>query len=353
MSNTFGDRITLSVFGESHGAGIGMVLGGLPAGEPLDDAEIAAEMARRAPGQSRLSTPRQEPDMVEWLSGIFEGRTTGAPVCGLIRNTNTRSRDYTPELPRPGHADLAAYWKYHGFADYRGGGHFSGRLTAPLVLAGGIARQILRRRGVTVGAHIEQIGPVRDDRFDNPDAALLQALTGRPFPLLCPDRQAAMEEAVLAARADGDSVGGVVEVAAVGVPAGLGNPFFDSIESKLSHLLFSIPAVKGVEFGDGFSLCSRRGSETNDPIRVENGKIYTESNHNGGINGGITNGMPVVCRVAVKPTPSIAKVQRTVNLQTGENAELQVRGRHDPCIVPRAVPVAEAAMLLCLLDEIA
>lgn len=351
MSNTFGDRITLSVFGESHGCGIGMVLGGLPAGEPVCEEEIAREMARRAPGHSRLATPRREPDTVELLSGVLDGKTTGAPVCGLIRNTNTRSGDYTPELPRPGHADLAAYFKYHGYADYRGGGHFSGRLTAPLVLAGSLARQILRRRGVTVGAHIEQIGQVRDDRFENPDAARLLALYDSGFPLLNPAVREAMEETILAARADGDSVGGIVECAAVGVPAGLGSPFFDSIESKLSHLLFSVPAVKGVEFGDGFGLCSRRGSEANDPIRVENGRIYTESNHNGGLNGGITNGMPVICRAAVKPTPSIARPQRTVNLKTGENAELRIRGRHDPCIVPRAVPVVEACMCLCLLDE--
>ncbi len=351
MSNTFGDRITLSIFGESHGGGIGIVIGGLPAGEPVSEEAISVDMARRAPGNSRLSTPRREPDQVELLSGVFEGKTTGAPLCGLIRNTNTRSHDYTPELPRPGHADLAAYFKYHGFADYRGGGHFSGRLTAPLVLAGSIARQILTRRGVAVGAHIEQIGSVRDDRFDNPDTALLRLLTQSAFPLLCPERQGPMEEQVLAARAEGDSVGGIIECAAVGVPAGLGNPFFDSLESKLSHMLFSIPAVKGVEFGDGFGLCSRRGSKTNDAIRVENKTIYTESNYNGGLNGGITNGMPVICRVAIKPTPSIAKVQRTVNLQTKENTELQIRGRHDPCIVPRAVPVVEAGVLLCLLDE--
>ena len=330
--NTFGEQLKQSIFGESHGNGIGIVIDGLPPGLAVDEAFIASEMARRAPGNSRLATPRKEPDQVEIMSGVFNGFTTGAPICGLIRNTNTRSKDYTPEFPRPGHADLTAHIKYHGFQDYRGGGHFSGRLTAPLVFAGALCKSLLEQNGISVTGTIIQIGSV----------------TGNGL-------TAAMEDEILRAKADGDSVGGIIECTASKLPVGLGSPFFGSVESRLSSMLFSIPAVKGVEFGDGFDLAKMRGSVANDAIiRSAEGAVApdyaTRTNHNGGINGGITNGMDVIFRVAIKPTPSISKPQDTVNLTTGEPTLLQITGRHDPCIVPRAVCVVEAAAAIVLTD---
>lgn len=350
--NGFGQTVTLSIFGESHGPAIGIVLDGLPAGEPIDEAELQRQMARRAPGASPLATSRKEPDAAEILSGFFNGKTTGAPVCAMIRNTNTRSGDYTPTLPRPGHADLTAFLKYGGHADYRGGGHFSGRLTAPLVFAGGVCRQILERRGIVIGAHIQAIHNVWDDRFQSPTAEQLHHLTHMDFPLLCGARREAMEKEILTAKQDGDSVGGVIECAAVGVPAGLGSPFFGGMESRIAAMLYAIPAVKGVEFGAGFAMAGLYGSEANDPIRAGKTGYYTETNQNGGVNGGIANGMPIVVRAGIKPTPSIAKPQKTVDLATGENAEVETAGRHDPCIVPRAVPVAEAGLAVCLLDAL-
>ena len=352
MSDMFGEKLKLALFGESHGAGVGAVISGLPAGFEINFDAIATDMARRAPGNSDLSTPRKEADEAEILSGVFNGRTTGTALAVLIRNTNTRSGDYQPQFPRPGHADYTAAVKYGGFQDYRGGGHFSARVTAPLVWAGSLARQILAQKGITLGAHIARIGAVEDTRFTLPEAAVLDALRSKPFPVLDEAVEQPMREQILAAKAEGDSVGGIIECAAVGVPAGLGEPFFDSMESRLSHLLFSIPAIKGVEFGEGFGLATMRGSEANDPLRMQDGRVVTTTNHNGGINGGITNGMPVVFRVACKPTPSIAKPQQTVDLTTGENVEFAVHGRHDPCVVTRAVPVVEACMALCLLDAL-
>ncbi|MBQ8588841.1 MAG: chorismate synthase [Firmicutes bacterium] len=325
--NTYGEHLKISIFGESHGNGIGIVIDGLPAGLSIDETFIASEMARRAPGNSRLATPRKEPDQVEILSGVFNGFTTGAPLCGMIRNTNPRSKDYTPELPRPGHADLTAHIKYHGFTDYRGGGHFSGRLTAPLVFAGALCKTLLENNGISVNAKITQIGSVKGNGLTE-----------------------AMEDEILKAKNEGDSVGGIIETTAKNLPAGLGSPFFGSVESRLSSLLFSIPAVKGVEFGDGFELAQMYGSEANDAIGKDGDTIVTKTNHNGGINGGITNGMDLVFRVVIKPTPSISKPQETINLNTGEPAILQIHGRHDPCIVPRAVCVAEAAAAICLTD---
>lgn len=349
--NIYGEQLKLSIFGESHGPAIGIVVDGLPPGLPIDEAFIAREMQRRAPGNSHLSTPRKEADQVEILSGSFRGTTTGAPLCATIRNANTRSRDYEPSLPRPGHADLAAYWKYCGCSDYRGGGHFSGRLTAPLVFAGALCKQLLSRHAIFVGAHIQQIGSFAGPRFSQPTKELLDALRQSPFPTLSQDSRNAMEQQILEAKSEGDSVGGIIEACALGVPAGLGSPFFGSVESRLSSLLFSIPAVKGVEFGDGFSIASLRGSQANDPIVLaEDGSIRTATNRNGGINGGITNAMPLVCRVAIKPTPSIALAQQTVDLSLNRSATLAVRGRHDPCIVPRAVSVVEAALAICLCD---
>ena len=350
MSDMFGEKLKIALFGESHGNGIGAVISGLPAGFTIDFDAIARDMARRAPGNSPLSTPRKEADEVEILSGVFEGKTTGAALAILIRNTNTRSGDYQPHLPRPSHADYVASVKYDGCHDYRGGGHFSARVTAPLVWAGSLAKQLLAQKGVSLAAHIAHIGSVRDTRFMQPDAAVLNALQSKPFPVLNDAVADAMAAEVAAAKADCDSIGGVVECAAVGLPVGLGEPFFDSMESKIAHLLFSVPAVKGVEFGDGFALSEMRGSEANDPFRMQDGRVVTATNHNGGINGGITNGMPLIVRAAFKPTPSIAKEQQTIDLLTGENATLQIHGRHDPCIVPRAVPIVEASVALCLLD---
>ena len=325
--NTYGEHLKVSIFGESHGNGIGIVIDGLPPGLAVDEDFIASEMARRAPGNSPLATPRKEGDQVEILSGVFNGVTTGAPICGMIRNTNTRSKDYTPELPRPGHADLTAFWKYNGYADYRGGGHFSGRLTAPIVFAGALCKSLLTQNQISIGSKVRQIGSVQGDGMNE-----------------------AMEEEILKARAEGDSVGGIIEASVKNLPVGLGSPFFGSVESRMASMMFSIPAVKGVEFGSGFDLASMKGSQANDPIIKDGDTIVTKTNHNGGINGGITNGMDVVFRVAIKPTPSISKPQETVNLNTGETATLEVHGRHDPCIVPRALCVVEAASAIVLTD---
>ncbi|NLW65050.1 MAG: chorismate synthase [Clostridiales bacterium] len=327
--NTFGENLRLTVFGESHGTAVGMVLDGFPAGFDIDFEALGQEMRRRAPGQSELSTPREEPDEPEFISGLMDGRTTGAPLCAVIRNTNTRSGDYYPEKPRPGHADLTAQIKFRGNADYRGGGPFSGRLTAAMVVAGALCKQELARRGVDVNASIVSIADA--DRSD-------------------PKFDFAMRKTILDARSGGDSVGGVIECVASGVPAGIGGLMFGGMESRISAALYAIPAVKGVEFGAGFEIAKMRGSEANDPIRLENGHILTETNNAGGINGGITNGMPLIVRCAFRPTPSISREQKTVDFKNRENTTMRVVGRHDPCIVPRAVPVVEAMVAFCILD---
>jgi chorismate synthase len=324
-----------------------MIVDGLPAGESIDEAALGREMARRAPGHDAFSTARRETDAVEILSGLRAGITTGAPICGLIRNTDARSGDYDGKL-RPGHADLTALLKYGGYADMRGGGHFSGRLTAPLVFAGAMAKQLLARRGVKVYGRIVAIGGVTDADAPSDETAWQDCARLR-FPA-SEGAAAHMRARIDAARADGDSVGGVVEAAAYGVPGGVGDPFFASVESVAASLLFSIPAVKGVEFGDGFRLADMRGSEANDEFFVERGAILSRTNHNGGVLGGITNGMPLVARVVCKPTPSIAKTQRTVNPADMTETTIAIKGRHDPCIVPRAVPVVEAAVALGVLD---
>lgn len=354
MRANFGSHFKLTIFGESHGPAIGMVIDGVPAGTPIDEAAIAFHMARRAPGSDPTATARKEPDRVKIVSGLFEGRATGAPLCGMIENTNTRSGDYAQlrTKMRPGHADYAGQIKYAGYNDPRGGGHFSGRLTAPLVFAGSIARQLLRAKGVVIGAHIAAVAGAADAPFDpvqvSPDT--LCALHESRFPLLDPAREAHMRQLITLAKADGDSVGGVIECAATGVPAGVGSPFFGSLESVVSQLLFSIPAVKAVEFGDGMALSSMRGSDANDPLRFCGGSVVCTTNHNGGVTGGITNGMPIILRVAIKPTPSIAREQQTIDLLTGENTLLSISGRHDPCIVPRAVVVAESALAIALCE---
>jgi len=353
MSSEFGKLLRVSVFGQSHGRAIGVVMDGLPAGEAIDLSALTAFLERRRPGKSPLSTARKEADAPIFLSGLENGVTCGSPLCAVIENGDQHSKDYSElaNKPRPGHADYAAAVKWQGHADMRGGGHFSGRLTAPLCVAGGIAKQILARRGVFVGAHLSSVGPVRDEPFPlHPTPALFEAVAAKPFPVISDEAGRRMEQEILAAREAQDSVGGVIECAAVGLPAGLGEPMFDGIENRLAAALFGIPAVKGVEFGAGFAAAERRGSENNDPFVLEDGAVRAGTNHAGGILGGITTGMPLVLRAAVKPTPSIARPQRTVDLSTGEETRLAIHGRHDPCIAHRAVPVTEAVTAVVLLD---
>lgn len=355
MASSFGERLRVSIYGESHGNGIGALIEGLPAGEKLDFDELMRFMERRQGGRNALSTARKEPDIPEFVSGIFEEHTTGFPVCIRIANTNTRSGDYNNLAlkPRPSHADYSAYVKWHGAADMRGGGHFSGRLTAPLCAAGGIAKQILARRNIFVGAHLSSIGAIKDEPFPlHPEAALFDTIANKAFPVISDECGEKMQAEILSAREALDSVGGTIECAVTSLPAGLGDPMFDGLENRLSHVLFGIPAVKGVEFGDGFALSEMRGSAANDPFISSGGNILTKTNRNGGILGGITTGMPVRFRVAVKPTPSIAQPQQTVSLPDGAETTIEIKGRHDPCIAQRAVPVVEAAAALVILDLI-
>ena len=356
MSGMWGNKLKVSIFGESHGAGIGITIDGLPSGVEIDMDEVMNEMARRAPGKSKLSTARKEGDKPEILSGVFEGKTTGTPLCGIIRNSDMHSKDYgkLKDLMRPGHADYTGFVKYHEFNDYRGGGHFSGRITAPLVFAGAICKQVLRNKGINIGAHVKSIGNVKDKSFDEVDlnVDLFNELKTKELPLLMPEKEEEMRNIVLEARQDLDSVGGTIECSVIGVDAGVGNPFFDSVESTLAHLMFSVPAVKGIEFGKGFEMSELRGSQCNDEYYYEDGKVKTYTNNNGGILGGITNGMPILFKVGIKPTPSIAKKQKTIDISTKENSELEIVGRHDPCIVQRAVPVIEAVTAIGILDLI-
>lgn len=353
MSSEFGKLIRVSVFGQSHGRAIGVNIDGLPAGEPIDLEELQRFLDRRRPGAGPLSTARKEADAPEILSGLEDGVTCGAPLCAVIWNEDPHSKDYAglTDTPRPGHADYTAAVKWQGHADMRGGGHFSGRLTAPLCIAGGIAKQILSRRGIAVGAHLQSIGRFDDAPFPlHPSPELLESLGRKPLPVLDDEAGARMQVAVLEAKMSLDSIGGVIECAAVGLPAGLGDPMFDGVENRLAAALFGIPAVKGVEFGDGFAASGRLGSENNDPFVMEGGAVRTASNHAGGILGGITTGMPLLLRTAIKPTPSIGQAQKTVRLSAGEDAELTIHGRHDPCIAHRAVPVVEAVTAMVLLD---
>ena len=353
MSSEFGNILRVSVFGQSHGKAIGVVVDGLPAGEEIDGLELQRFLDRRRPGTGPLSTARKETDVPEFLSGLEGGKTCGAPLCAVIKNADQHSKDYgeLADKPRPGHADFTAWAKWGGHADMRGGGHFSGRLTAPLCVAGGIAKQILARRGIFVGAHLASVAGICDQPFPlYPTAALFSEIAAKPFPVLDEAAGERMRAAILEAKNDLDSVGGVIECAAAGLPAGLGEPMFGGVENRLAAALFGIPAVKGVEFGEGFRAAELRGSENNDPFTVENGEIRAETNRAGGILGGITTGMPLVLRAAVKPTPSIGRPQKTVRLSAMEAVELTVHGRHDPCVAHRAVPVAEAVMAAVLLD---
>lgn len=354
MSSVIGDKIKLSIFGESHGEAIGCVIDGLPAGIKIDMNAVYKDMQRRAPGKDKTATPRLEKDIPHILSGMLDNVTTGAPLAMVIENTNTKSGDYSNlmTVPRPGHSDYPAYVKYGGNNDIRGGGHFSGRLTAPLVFAGSVAKQILSQKGVTIGAHIKQIGSVCDAVSDlnKTDKSLLDTLSSSTFSLIDETKEQAMRDEIEKARLSLDSVGGVIECFAVGLPVGLGGNMFDTVEGKLASILFGVPAVKGVEFGIGFGFADKRASEVNDQYEIKNGRVATLSNNNGGVLGGMTDGAPLSVSVAIKPTPSIAKKQKSVNLLTMENAELEIHGRHDPCIVVRAVPVIECAVALGLLD---
>lgn len=354
MASSIGSHYRCSVFGESHGEMIGVEIDGMPPGEAIDEAELARFMARRAPGSSKLTTQRKEADAVHLATGMMNGVTTGFPLLAYILNTNQRSKDYSNLLdhPRPSHADYTAYVHYKGFADMRGGGHFSGRLTAPLCIAGGIAKQILRRRGIYIGAQLLQVADVRGTAFDamHVDAATLEGMAERAFPTLDENASAAMQEAIAVASRDGDSVGAIVQCAAIGVPVGLGGPMFDGVENRLAQAFFGIPGCKGVDFGAGFDSVSMRGSQHNDPFAMQNGRVTPQTNHAGGILGGITSGAPITVRLAMKPTASIAIEQQTVSLSKEIDESLVITGRHDPCIAIRAVPVVEAVMAIVLLD---
>ena len=354
--SSFGNKIKLTVFGESHGDGIGCVLDGVPAGYSIDMEKVLVQMARRAPGKDKTATSRLEKDFPVIKSGILNGVTTGAPIACFIENTNTRSGDYSNLLtkPRPGHSDYTAYVKYEGKNDIRGGGHFSGRLTAPIVFAGAVVRQILEKKGIKIVAHIASIGEIEDERFNpvNVPDELINRLSAERFALIDNSKEDAMRGLIESARRDMDSVGGTVECVIKGMPAGAGGPLFDGIEGRISCAVFGIPAVKGIEFGSGFEGSRLRGSENNDSFMYKDGKVVTATNNCGGILGGISNGMPIIFRAAFKPTPSIAKEQNTVNLRTGENTTLSIKGRHDPCIVPRAVSVVEAAAALAVFDMV-
>ena len=352
MKNTFGNSITVTLFGESHGDFIGAVLDGLAPGIKIDGEYIKERLAKRRPS-GRISTSRVEADEYKIVSGAYRGFTTGTPLCILIPNTNKKSADYDSikAIPRPGHADYTAECKYHGFQDPRGGGHFSGRITAALVAAGAILEYALEAKGIKIGTHVSSLHGIGERAIR--DVSDVELLAKRSFPTLTEEAEAYMRRAAEAAAEVGDSVGGILETLVCGVPSGVGEPWFDTVESMLSHALFAIPAVKGVEFGLGFTLAEKFGSEANDPLRISNGKVVTETNNNGGINGGITNGMPILFRCAVKPTPSIYKEQKSVDLLTLENTTLSIEGRHDPCIVQRAAAVVDAVTAIVIADLLA
>jgi chorismate synthase len=381
LSSIWGDNIKISVFGESHGLAVGVVIDGLPPGIPLDTRKIDFEMKRRRPGQNIYTTQRTETDKVEIVSGFFNGFTTGTPLCGIIKNNDKRSTDYEDikNIMRPGHADYTGFVRYNGFGDYRGGGHFSGRLTAPIVFAGAIANQYLEQKGIVIGTHLLQIGNIQDESIDsvNVTTKQLQLFRSMSFPVVNEQVQDKMKEEINAARMECDSVGGILETSIINLPAGIGAPIFDSVESRLSAFVFSIPGVKGIEFGTGFKLSSMRGSDANDEFYIskdkagcstvnlncsdtynreiskntpENNIPRTRTNHSGGINGGITNGMPVLFRTCIKPTSTISKPQHTINIDTMQETEHIFKGRHDPCIAVRAVPVIDAAAALVVMD---
>ena len=350
MKNTFGNSVTVTLFGESHGDSIGVVIDGIAPGIEIDEDFISSQLSLRRP-KGAISTARREADEYKIVSGVFEGKSCGTPICILIENKDTKSGDYslTRSLARPGHADYTANCKYHGFEDWRGGGHFSGRLTAPLVAAGAIALSALSKKGILIGTHIKKCAGISDRDFNDLDKDI-KTLSSMDFAVLDKDAEEKMKNAILAAANEGDSVGGILETVITGVPAGVGEPWFDSVESQLSHMLFSIPAVKGVQFGLGFDFADKKGSEANDPFCMEKGRVTTKTNNNGGINGGITNGEPILFSCVVKPTPSIFKPQQTVDFIKGEDALVSLKGRHDPAIIHRAKVVADSVSALVLCD---
>lgn len=352
MSSVWGDRLTISIFGESHSGGIGVVIDGFSAGVAIDFDAVARFMARRAPAGQAHATKRREADTPEVLSGIRDGVTCGTPISCIIRNTDTRSQDYQnlSDTPRPGHADYTGRVRYGGYNDPRGGGHFSGRLTAPLVFAGAVCSHYLAQQGIAVGAHIAAIHGVLDTPFDMAavDANTLAMVTAKPMPVLDDEAGARMLAEIENARMAGDSVGGIVECAAVGLPAGLGDPMFNGVENEIASIVFGIPAVRGIEFGAGFAASGMTGSTHNDAFCIRDGKVKTETNRHGGVLGGITSGMPLIVRAAFKPTPSIAQTQQSVSLTDMTQCELAVHGRHDPCVVVRALPCVEAAVMVAL-----
>ena len=352
MISRYGEHLKLTVFGTSHGPELGMTLEGIPAGLPTDTDKLQNFLNRRAPGKNAWSTARKEADIPHFESGLSDGITSGDVIRAVIYNENIRSQDYSElaSIPRPGHADLTAWMKYGPDFDMSGGGPFSGRMTAPLCIAGGLCTQWLENMGIRIGAHIAWIGDIDDNRFDpvSPDLDAVE----RDFPVLSRSCGEQMQEAIAEAKKQGDSLGGIVECAVTGLPTGIGGPMFDGVEGKIAHAMYSIPAVKGVDFGLGFAGTYHPGSQTNDAYEIIDGHICIKTNHCGGILGGITNGMPVIFRVAFKPTPSISKLQKSVNLKTMENVAINIQGRHDPCIVPRAVPVVEAAAAIAIYDMI-
>lgn len=354
MASSWGTNIKISLFGESHGSAIGAVVDGLPPGLTIDMPILQQFMKRRAPGRAKYATPRKEADSIKILSGVYHGKTTGTPLCGVIENTNIRSQDYENMPPRPSHADYTGFVRYLGANDPRGGGHFSGRLTAPLCFVGGIAKQILESYGVFVGAQIAEIAGIADEILPQDTAAVerLRRLAQKDFPVLSDKKGIEMQATIERARLAEDSVGGIVAGYAFGLPPGIGSPMFDGLENKISSLVFSIPAVRGIEFGTGFSASKMLGSNHNDPYHWEDGVVKTDTNHHGGILGGISSGMPITLSVAFKPTPSISQKQQSIDLKTGKKIPLVIHGRHDPCIVPRAVPVVEAAIATALLDAL-
>ena len=351
MSSMTGKNIKISVFGQSHSAGIGVVIDGLPSGFNIDMKRVLSFMARRAPGRNTMSTARKEADLPEIISGTVNDTTCGAPLCAVIKNTDTRSQDYgnLKDCPRPSHADDAAFVRYGGFNDVAGGGHFSGRLTAPLCFAGAVCLQILESKNVKIKSHIYSIAGIHDTPFDLVNITD-ENIAKKDFPVIDDESGEKMQRAILEAKSQADSVGGIIECAVTGVKAGIGNPMFDGIENIIAKNIFGVPAVKGIEFGNGFAATSLKGSENNDSYRIDNGKIVTETNNSGGVTGGITTGMPIVFRAAIKPTPSIGKEQKSVSLSKKENTPLVIHGRHDPCIVQRAVPVIEAVTAISVLD---
>ena len=353
MKNVLGNSITITLFGESHGAQIGAVIDGLAPGLDVDLEFVRKQLELRKP-HGKISTQRVETDEPHIVSGVFEGKTTGTPICILFENNNTKSKDYskTKDLMRPGHADYTAIEKYHGFADYRGGGHFSGRITTPIVAAGAIIIQALQKKGIYIGSHIQRCGPIEDKKFTDYQTEIAK-VNEMLFPVLDENAAKEMHAYMVQAAEEGDSVGGVLETVVTGVPAGVGEPWFDTMESMLAHGLFSIPAVKGVEFGEGFHFANLRGSEANDAFEIQDGKVVTKTNNNGGINGGITNGMPIRFQTVVKPTPSIYKKQTTVNMATMENEVMQIEGRHDPAIIHRARVVVDSMTAIVLADMLA